>query len=111
MKHKTVTLPYLTLRAHFKLYGFTDDEITSVMTTLIMLWRVNELVEDITKEYIFTELDLDELTAQMFWNAACLDLLSLANSIRNLAVRGQLIRWVIYPYTILLELDSEANYP
>jgi len=111
VKNKTVTLPYLTLRAQFKLFGFTDDEITSVMTTLVMLWRANELYEDITKEYVFTELDLDELSAQMLWNAVSLDMLAIAGSIRTLAGRGQLIRWVVYPYTILLEISHEANYP
>lgn len=111
MNHKVITLPFIQVRQHFQTYGFTNDEITSIMTTLVMIWRSNELVEDITREYVFTELDLDELTAQALWSAVSIELVGLANTIRTLAVCGQLIRWVVHPFTLLLEVQNEANYP
>lgn len=111
MQPKVITLPFVQARQHFHTYGFSDDEIVAIMTTLIMIWRSSELIEDITKEYIFTELDLDELTAQAFWSMAGNEILAMANTVRNLAVRSQLIRWVVHPYTLLLEVDHETNYP
>lgn len=108
MSH-TVSIPIPLVRAHFQTAGFTDEMIATVLATLILIWRANDLVEDITRETIFTELDLDELMAQMLWSAVGRELTNVAQQIRNFAVQGRLIRWVVHPFAILLELEDEID--
>lgn len=107
MSSEILTHPLGALRHAFESAGFDEHAFITVITGLIMVWRSNDLVEDLTREVIFSELDLDELSAQLFWNNVGSELTTVATLIRNFALQGKLIRWVVYPHTLLLELDSE----
>lgn len=100
---ETVTLG--VLRHQFEAAGFDTHAFVTVLTGLITIWRSNDLLEDITKEVIFNELDLEELQAQVLWNATQQHLMTIAIRIRNLALAGRLIRWSVYPHSILLEVE------
>lgn len=107
MPPEVVTHPISGLYQAFNKAGFDEHAFVTVLTGLIMVWRSNDLVEDLTREVIFSELDLDELSAQLFWNSVGSELTTVATLVRNFALQGKLIRWVVYPHTLLLELESE----
>ena len=107
----TTTIQFPAMRQKFKVYDFTDPEIEAIIAGLITLWRHNKLFEDITREVIFSELDLDEITAQLLWNDISYDIILVAQQIRTYSLQNRLIRWVTYSYAIMLELDNEDVYP
>lgn len=119
IKTKMIVIPIPKLRNDFTSMGFSDNEIVSILLSMFTIWRVNELVEDITREIVFTELDLDELHATMFWNVVETELVCLANKVRHLSLCNQLHRWVIKSRFILMEIYEnddptsriKNNYP
>lgn len=108
-----MTVPLGKLPAIFTRTGFSQDERVSILFALIQLWKLNDFHSDITVEYILTELDLEPLAAQMLILEAGCYMTELGNIVRGFAVAGQLIRWDVTPYVILLELedDSEMFHP
>lgn len=107
----TTTIQFPAMKQKFKAYGFTEAEIETIVAGLVTLWRCNELFEDITREVIFSELDLDEITAQSLWNDVCVEIIDVAAQIRSYSTRGVLIRWVSFSYAVMLELEDENVLP
>lgn len=107
---KIVTLVYPFTRGVFNRHGFTDDEVAVIITTMVTIWRCNDLIEDLTREIVFSELELDELTAQLLWNECGVELTTTGQSIRTFSLNAQLIRWVVHANGILLELEDENTH-
>lgn len=107
----TTTIQFPAMKQKFKAYDFTETEIEAIIAGLVTLWRHNELFEDITREVIFSELDLDEITAQSLWNDISIEIVNIAAQIRCYSTQGRLIRWVTFSYAIMLELEDENVYP
>lgn len=105
------TIPLVKVYEAFKQYGFLEDEVTNILIGLVMIWRVNEHVDEITKEVIFTECDLDELNAQMLWNLIGTELVSVASLFRQMHSDHVVLRWAIHTYNIILELQNEEPNP
>lgn len=108
---KVATIPCYTLNFAFKKAGFTDHEFMSVMETMIMVWRVNDFNPDLTRELVFNDLDMHELSAQMLWLNIYQEVTLVSNQIRELSLQSRLISWQVHPHNILLELEDEAFDP
>lgn len=106
-----MSLPIYDIPKHFKELDFTTKEMMDILFGLIYIWRHSELVEDITNEFIFSELDLDPLIAQVLILSIGPKLTAIGNAIRDLALTGRLVTWKVTPYLILLELEHEDLYP
>jgi hypothetical protein len=76
-----------------------------------MMCRTNEetYLEDIISEFIRTEMDLDPLQAQIFILEALPTLLDIGTQFRRLALTGHLLRYDVFGYTILLEVDDDYS--
>ncbi|MNM27100.1 hypothetical protein D3C81_375840 [compost metagenome] len=107
---KVATIPCYALNNAFKQAGFTDHEFMSVMETMIMVWRVNDFNQDLTRELVFNDLDMHELSAQHLWLAIYGEVMIVSNQIRELCLQSRLISWKVGPYNILLELEDEAFF-
>jgi hypothetical protein len=90
-----------------------QNQMVAILSGLLWVWKLNEFHADLTIEYIFTELDLDPLAAQMLILEAGPYMTELGNVVRAYALSGRLIRWNVTPYVILLELDDDSKdvYP
>lgn len=108
---KVATIPCYRLNHAFKKAGFTDHEFMSVMETMIMVWRVNDFNSDLTRDMVFNDLDMHELSAQMLWLDIYTESTLVSDQIRNLCLQSRLISWQVRPYNILLELEDEAFDP
>lgn len=105
MKIKSISLG--NLPNIFMLYGFFNDEVNCIFQILISLWKCNDNNYDLTCEYIRTEMDLDELRAQLLINDTAFHLNVVATQIRNVALTGKLIRYNVIGSVILLEVNDE----
>lgn len=90
----------------FSNYGFFNDEVNCILAILINLWKYNDDNYDITCEYIRTEMDLDEVRAQLLINESIHLLLDPANQIRLLYRTGKLIRYNVIGSVIILEVED-----
>lgn len=90
-----------------------QQQMIAILSGLLWVWKLNEFHADLTIEYIFTELDLDPLVAQMLILEAGPYMTELGNIVRAYALSGRLIRWNVNAYVILLELDDDSKdvYP
>lgn len=104
---RIVTIPLGRLPAIFKRLAFGPDESVSILTSLIRVWRANDYRVDLTIEFIFSEMDLDPLAAQMLHLEAGNYMTDIGRQIRALVVAGRLIRWDVSPYVILLEIEDD----
>lgn len=107
---KLATIPCYRLNHAFKKAGFTEHEFMSVMETMIMVWRVNDFNQDLTRELVFNDLDMHELSAQVLWLDIYSEVMLVSDQIRNLCLQSRLISWKVTPYSILLELEDEAFF-
>jgi hypothetical protein len=105
------SIPLGVLPTIFKKFGYLDGEVTTLMTILLMMCRTNEetYLEDIISEFIRTEMDLDPLQAQIFILEALPTLLDIGTQFRRLALTGHLLRYDVFGYTILLEVDDDYS--
>lgn len=102
-----VTVPLGSIQAKFDQAGFSTHAFVTILTGLIMIWRSNDFISHITHEVVFTELDLDTLSAQMLWNNVGTELVEVGNTVRNYAQTNKLVRWTTLPHTLLLEIETE----
>lgn len=105
MKIQSVSLGQIP--DYFHQCGFTTAETNTILSMMVQLWRLNDLHYDLTCEFIRTEIDLDEMTAQLFIVLCISELVTIATLIREAALTGRLQRWYINEYVILLEFDDE----
>jgi len=105
------SIPLGVLPTIFKKFGYLDGEVTTLLTILLMMCRTNEetYLEDIISEFIRTEMDLDPLQAQIFILEALPTLLDIGTQFRRLALTGHLLRYDVFGYTILLEVDDDYS--
>lgn len=108
---RMMSVPLQDIPKHFKALDFTTKEMLDILFGLVYVWRHSELIEDITNEYIFSELDLDPLAAQMLILNIGPKLSAIGTCIRDYSLAGRLISWKVKPYLILLELEHEDLYP
>lgn len=101
---KAQTIPLVNVYEAFQQHGFTEDEITNILIGMVMIWQVNEPINEITKEVVFTECDMDELNAQLLWNAIGNELVRVAYLFRDVRNSQVLLRWSIQVRNIILEL-------
>jgi len=104
---RMVSIPLGKLPEIFKRLEFGPDEFVTVLFSLIQVWKANDYRGDLTIEYIFSELDLDPLIAQMLYLEASAAMTEIGNQVRAYVVAGRLIRWDVMPYVILLEIEDE----
>lgn len=104
---RLATIPLGKLPGIFNRLDFGPDEFVTVMFSLIQVWKANDYRGDLTIEYIFSELDLDPLVAQVLYLEASQAMTEIGNLVRSFVVSGRLIRWEVLPYVILLELEDE----
>jgi hypothetical protein len=104
MKIQSVSLGLIP--DYFHQCGFTDAETKTILSMMMQLWRCNDHNYDLTCEFIRTEIDLDELTAQTFIVLCINELYEIAEQVRAIALTGKLQRWTVCDYVILLELDE-----
>lgn len=101
------TLPLGNLTAIFTNFGYSEAQRMAILSTMVYLWRVNDSNYSLTEQFIKTEMDLDEVTASMFCNAALYYLNDLAVQIRELTLSGSLLRWLVTEHVIILELNND----
>lgn len=85
--------------------------MADILTGLIYLWKYNYLYEEITSEFILTELDLEPLAAQILLLEIGSYLNEVGNCIRQYVTQGRLISWNVQHYIILLEIENEIIQP
>lgn len=107
----TKTIPLALVNRCFTNAGLKPEQTYSVIATLVHIWRMNDHNEGMTRELIFNELELDELTAQTLWNTLQQPLLAISQQIRELALAGRLVSWKVLPLTIILEIEYENLVP
>lgn len=86
--------------------GYSYDETHAILSQLVVLWRSNDYIYDVTVEFIRSEMELDSVTAEMLIVQASESLEAIGNEIREFAKSGRLYRWMIRDHCILLELDD-----
>lgn len=105
---RIVTIPLGKLPGIFRRLDFGPDDIVTILFSLIRVWKANDYRGDLTIEYIFSEMDLDPLAAQMLYLEAGNYMTEIGRQIRAFVVAGRLIKWDVSPYVILLEIE-DAN--
>lgn len=107
MKTKTLALGNVT--AIFTNFGYSEAERIGILSMMVSIWRCNDENYELTDEFIKTEMDLDEVTASLFSTATLFYLNDLASQIRELALSGKLVRWLVTEHVIILELDNDKS--
>lgn len=103
---KTLSVSLGLIPDYFHQAGFTAAETKTILSMMMQLWRCNDHNYDLTCEFIRTEIDLDEMTAQLFIVLCINELYAIAEHVRALALTGKLQRWIVCDHVILLELDE-----
>lgn len=106
-----VTIPLGKIPAAFERAGFTQQETADIVTGLVYLWKYNYLYEEITDEFILTELDLEPLAARIFLLEAGGYLNEVASYVRHYVSEARVMSWNVRPFLIRLELEDEHVYP
>lgn len=106
---RIVTIPLGKLPKSFLRMDIDQNQMIAILSGLLWVWKLNDFHTDLTIEYIFTELDLDPLVAQMLILEAGPYMTELGNIVRAYALSGRLIRWNVNAYVILLELDDDCK--
>jgi len=104
---KRVTLPMGTLPVIFEKCGFNIQETTFVISSMIGYWAHNDHNYDVTAEFIRSELDLNDLSAQVLINEAMPQLMEMATQIRQLQLAGSLYRWNVLAYAVVVEIEDD----
>jgi hypothetical protein len=104
-----VTIPLGKLPTIFKRIGFSSNETIAALIGFIHLWRANHHYDALTIEFLLPELGLDPLAEQMLLMEGGYYLTELGNYIKQYAAGGQLIRWDVLPYVILLEIEDDRE--
>lgn len=103
---KVITIQTSGVHAAFNRKGYTNEEVCCILTGLVSIWRVNEHIEDITREVVMSELEEDDLNAAFLWNEVSSELVSAGRHVRQLSLQHLLIRWSVVPFAIMLEFDD-----
>lgn len=106
-----VTIPLGKIPAAFERAGFTEKETIDIVTGLVYLWKYNYLYEEITDEFILTELDLEPLAARVFLLEAGGYLNQVGEYVRHYVGQGRIMSWNVRPFLIRLELENEHIHP
>lgn len=106
-----VTIPLNSIPTAFKRADFTPKEMADILTGLIYLWKYNYLYEEITVEFILTELDLEPLAAQILILEIGAYLTEIGNCVRMYVTQGRLVSWSVQHYIIILEIEDEIIQP
>lgn len=104
---KRVTLPMGTLPALFDKCGFNIQETTFIISTMIGYWVYNDHNYDVTAEFIRSELELNDLSAQVLINEAMPQLMEMAQQIRQLQLAGVLYRWNVLAFAVVVEIEDD----
>jgi len=96
-----------SLPALFKRCGFTEEKTMDTLSVMVMYWRQNDPMSDITAEFIQSEMDMEPFAVATMIREGLQQLNEIANHVRQASLTGRLMHWTIHPTTIILELDDE----
>lgn len=109
---KTYSVPIpIELWNAFSKFGFTTQNVLTYLDILIPLWRANDNLYSVTANFIRDGVMMEPLQAQLLIAETIYYWYPIAQQIRNEAVNGRLIRWVVMTHVILLELEECQPIP
>lgn len=106
---KTITVDITDVQAAFKKRDYTVEQVACILTGLVSIWRVNDLIPDITREAVMSELEDDDLTASFLWNEVGASLTRTGQYVRDLSLKHIIIRWSVTPFAIMLEYEDAGQ--
>lgn len=103
---KIKSIPLGSLPQIFDKCGFSEEEMCATLSMMLAYWARNDDASDITAEYIISEMDMEPFCVQTMISEGLHQLVEIARLVREQFLTGKLIRWSVFSYTILLELDE-----